>query len=304
MTDASKGFLVALGANLLWGLFPLYWALMADIPPLEVFAHRTFWSLAIFAIYLALQGRLPALWQVFRDPAARWRIIAAAFAISGNWFLFIYAVQIGAVMEASIGYYIFPLLAVTLGFVVFREGLTALQWCAVALATCAVLILTVGLGVAPYLSLALASCFAFYGAFKRGVTAGPVLSVTAEVTIVGPLSLIWLLGVHGLGWTDFTGREGGYFGRDWGTSLLLISSGLVTAVPLMMFSYAAKRIRYATIGLIQYVNPTIQFVLAVLVFGQVVTVWHMIALPMIWVGLVVYSGSSLHQDRMARRAAA
>ncbi|WP_121632664.1 EamA family transporter RarD [Tropicibacter alexandrii] len=303
MTDASKGFLVALGANLLWGLFPLYWALLSEVPPLEVFAHRTFWSLAIFAVYLGLQGRLPELWRIFQNPAARWRIIAAAFAISGNWFLFIYAVQVGAVMEASIGYYIFPLLAVKLGFVVFRETLTPLQWGAVVLAASAVLLLTVGLGVAPYLSLALAMCFALYGAFKRGVTAGPVLSVTAEVAIVGPLSLVWLLGVHWLGWTDFTGRPGGFFGQDWGTSLLLVAGGLVTAVPLMMFSYAAKRIRYATIGLIQYVNPTIQFTLAVLVFGQVVTLWHMIALPMIWIGLVLYSASSLHQDRLARRVA-
>lgn len=304
MNEPIKGLLAVLAANLLWGLFPLYWRLLDHVPPLEVFAHRTFWSLFIFAGVLALQGRLGQLRDVFADRATRWRIIGAALAISGNWFFFIYAVQIGKVMEASIGYYIFPLMAVTLGFALFRERLAPLQWLAVAFAACAVVVLTLGLGVTPWLSLALAAFFAIYGAFKRGVTAGPILSVTAEVAVVGPLSLIWLLGVHFLGWTDFTGRPGGVFGQDWATSLILISGGLVTAVPLMMFSYAARRVSYSTIGVLQYVNPTIQFVVAVWAFGQVVTQAHMIALPMIWFGLILYTASSIHKDRKARRIAA
>lgn len=302
MSETHKGLLAVLIANLSWGMFPLFWMLLNHVPPIEVFAHRTFWSLFTFAIFLALQGRLAQLWTLFADPAMRWRSVAAAFAISGNWSLFIYAVQVDAVLEASIGYFVFPLLAVCLGFFLFGERLSVAQWLAVGLAAAAVLILSVGLGVTPWLSLALALCFALYGVFKRGISAGPILSVTAEVAVVGPLSLIWLLGVHMLGWTDFTGRPGAVFGQDAVTTALFILSGVVTAVPLMLFSYAARRISYSTIGLMQYVNPSLQFLLAVLFFGQAITVYHAIALPMIWVGLTIYSVSSVLTAR--RRASA
>ena len=303
MSEPQKGLVAVLAANLLWGLFPLYWLQLDHVPPVEVLAHRTFWSMFIFVCWMAIRGRLHELWSVLATSRSRWRIIGAATAITGNWFFFIYAVQTGAVMEASIGYYIFPLMAVSVGFLLFRERLSPPQWFAVALASVAVLTLTVGLGVVPWLSLILASCFTFYGAFKRGVTAGPILSVTAEVSIVGPLSLIWILGVHMLGWTDFTGREGGFFGQDLTTTVLFVLSGFVTAVPLMLFSYAARRITYSTIGLMQYTNPTIQFVLAVWYFGQAVTIFHMIALPLIWIGLAIYSISTIRLDRERRRAA-
>jgi chloramphenicol-sensitive protein RarD len=204
-------------------------------------------------------------------------------------------------MDASIGYYIFPLLAVSVGFILFGERLTGPQWSAVALALIAVLTLTIGLGAAPWLSISLAGFFAIYGAFKRGVRAGPILSVTAEVAIVGPLSLIWILGVHLAGWTDFTGRSGGFFGHDPFATALFIFSGFVTAVPLMLFSYAARRIKYSTIGLLQYINPTIQFLLAVWYFGQQVTPYHAIALPLIWVGLTIYSVSALRHDNASRK---
>jgi len=262
---------------------------LSHIPPMEVLAHRTLWSLVIFAGILALQGRLAEL------PAAlstrrRFLLVALSTAmISVNWFLFIYAVGVGRTVEASLGYYIYPLVAVAIGAVVLREGLGALQAVAVALAAGAVLILTVGLGAPPWISLTLATTFGVYGLLKRWVTAGPVVSVTSEVLLFLPLALgylIWLAAEGGLNLSP-------------GDMALFVASGPMTAVPLILFSYAAKRVRMATVGLIQYLNPSLQFAVAVLILNEVITVWHMIAFPVIWAALTLYSVATLSGSRRA-----
>jgi chloramphenicol-sensitive protein RarD len=203
--------------------------------------------------------------------------------ISVNWFLFIFAVGVGRTVEASLGYYIFPLVAVAIGAIVLRERLGSGQRIAVAMAAAAVLILTAGLGAAPWISLVLATTFGIYGLLKRWVAAGPVVSVTAEVLLFLPLAagfLFWLGTTRGL---DYTASD----------MVLFVLAGPMTAVPLMLFSYAAKRAAMATVGLIQYLNPTLQFLCAVLILDEVVTVWHMIAFPVIWAALAVYSWATL-----------
>jgi len=287
--DSTKGVLAMAAACTIWGLSPLFYALLSHIPPMEVLAHRTLWSLVIFAGILALQGRLAEL------PAAlstrrRFLLVALSTAmISVNWFLFIYAVGVGRTVEASLGYYIYPLVAVAIGAVVLREGLGALQAVAVALAAGAVLILTVGLGAPPWISLTLATTFGVYGLLKRWVTAGPVVSVTSEVLLFLPLALgylIWLAAEGGLNLSP-------------GDMALFVASGPMTAVPLILFSYAAKRVRMATVGLIQYLNPSLQFAVAVLILNEVITVWHMIAFPVIWAALTLYSVATLSGSRRA-----
>lgn len=289
MGDSTKGVLAMAAACTIWGLSPLFYALLSHIPPMEVLAHRTLWSLVIFAGILALQGRLAEL------PAAlstrrRFLLVALSTAmISVNWFLFIYAVGVGRTVEASLGYYIYPLVAVAIGAVVLREGLGALQAVAVALAAGAVLILTVGLGAPPWISLTLATTFGVYGLLKRWVTAGPVVSVTSEVLLFLPLALgylIWLAAEGGLNLSP-------------GDMALFVASGPMTAVPLILFSYAAKRVRMATVGLIQYLNPSLQFAVAVLILNEVITVWHMIAFPVIWAALTLYSVATLSGSRRA-----
>ncbi|KPQ14610.1 MAG: chloramphenicol-sensitive protein RarD [Rhodobacteraceae bacterium HLUCCO18] len=289
MGDSTKGVLAMAAACTIWGLSPLFYALLSHIPPMEVLAHRTLWSLVIFAGILALQGRLAEL------PAAlstrrRFLLVALSTAmISVNWFLFIYAVGVGRTVEASLGYYIYPLVAVAIGAVVLREGLGALQAVAVALAAGAVLILTVGLGAPPWISLTLATTFGVYGLLKRWVTAGPVVSVTSEVLLFLPLALgylIWLASEGGLNLSP-------------GDMALFVASGPMTAVPLILFSYAAKRVRMATVGLIQYLNPSLQFAVAVLILNEVITVWHMIAFPVIWAALTLYSVATLRGPRRA-----
>lgn len=294
MTPAARGVAALLLACVLWGLSPLYWALLKHVPPGELLAHRTLWSFVWFAALLALQGRAGVALSLVRGPA-RWRVALAAGCISLNWFFLIAAVQWGMVTEASLGYYIFPLLAVLVGVVTFGERLGPVPAAAVALAAAGVGVLTVGLGTAPWLALILAGSFAIYGAVKKRLDAGPVVSVTAEVTLLVPVALAGLAVLHIWG--------GGAFGADIATTLLLIAGGPVTALPLMLFSYASRRVSMATLGLGQYVNPTLQFLVATLIFAEPFTRWHAAAFALIWAAVALYSAAVLRQERTARSRA-
>lgn len=289
MTDPVKGAIAMALACTIWGLSPLFYAMLSHVPPLEILAQRTLWSLVIFAGVLAVQRRLSALPAALSTPRQFLLVAMSAAMISVNWFLFIYAVGVGRTVEASLGYYIYPLVAVAIGAVVLREGLGRMQGVAVALAGVAVLVLTVGLGTPPWISLTLATTFGVYGLLKRWVAAGPVVSVTSEVLLFLPLAagyLLWVAHDRGLAVSP----------RD---MALFVASGPMTAVPLMLFSYAAKRVRMATVGLIQYLNPSLQFAVAVLILNEVVTAWHMIAFPLIWVALTLYSAATLRGPRRA-----
>ncbi|TMV06352.1 EamA family transporter RarD [Ruegeria sediminis] len=294
MTQAFRGILAMVGACTIWGLSPLYYKLLAHVPPPEVLSHRTLWSVILFAGVLAVQGRLSEIGTAFRGRRQVGVIALAAAMISVNWFVFILSVQIGRTTEASLGYYIFPLMTVFVGWLWFGERLGIAQWGAVALALAAVLVLTVGLGVTPWISLILATSFAVYGALKKGLALGPVVSVTCEILIYLPFWLVLLAWYHGNGQ--------GHFGTGWQTSLLLVLSGPLTAVPLILFSYAARRVRLSTVGVLQYINPTLQFFCAVLAFGEPFTLWHQIAFALIWSAVAIFSFAALSQDRAARRA--
>ncbi|MFT5869441.1 MAG: chloramphenicol-sensitive protein RarD [Paracoccaceae bacterium] len=279
MTDAYKGILAMIGCCTVWGLSPIFYKLLIDVPPLELLSHRLFWSVLVFAIVLAMQRRLREIPVALNSPRKVILVFGAAAMIAVNWTLFIFSVQVGRVVEAALGYYIFPLVAVCIGYVALGERLGWSQALAVVLATIAVTVLTLGLGAPPWISLALAVTFGIYGLLKRWVAAGPVVSVATEALVVSPLCILYLF---------LLGSEG-IFGRDLGLSALLILSGPLTAVPLALFSYAAKRASMATIGLVQYVNPSLQFFCAVLLFGEPMTVWHAIAFPIIWIALALYS---------------
>lgn len=294
MSEAAKGVAAMVLACTVWGLSALLYKAIAHVPPLEVLAHRTLWSLVFFLVVLSIQGRLALLPGLIGSRAA-WLVALAALLVSANWFGYIWSVQNGRVMEASLGYYIFPLVAVAIGRVMFGEGLSGLQWLAVGLAALAVVVLTAGLGAAPWIALYLAVTFGFYGLLKRRIEAGPVVSVAGEVALLAPVAAGVLWAVHAGHW-----GSGGAFGRTWADSLLLAVSGIATGGPLMLFSYAMKRVRMATVGLVQYLNPTLQFALAATLFAEPVTLWHMIAFPMIWTALALYSFSVIRQERKRR----
>jgi chloramphenicol-sensitive protein RarD len=295
MTENSKGVAAMLGACLIWGLSPLYYKLLAHVPPLEVLAHRTLWSCLFFAAVLLGQRRLGLLRLALSRRRDAVVVGIAALMISTNWFFFISAIQTGRAVQASLGYYTFPLASVLFGALFFRERLGRAQGWAVALACVAVIVLTAGLGVAPWIALVLATSFGLYGVVKKYLRVGPVVSVTAEVLLLSPVALVVLGRVHGAG--------AGHFAASAADSALLAVSGPLTATPLILFSYAARRLRLATVGLLQYLNPTLQFLVATLVFRELVSLWHAIAFALIWTALAIYSAATWRQDRAARKLA-
>lgn len=303
MSESAKGIWAMVFACTVWGLSPIFYRALADVPPLEVLCHRSIWSVIIFAAVLALQGRLAEIGGLLRARRSFLLLAVAGVIISVNWFLFIYATQVDLVTESSLGYYIFPLVAVLFGYLFFGERLSRLQLAAVGLATLAVAILAVRLGALPWISLALAITFAAYAAIKKTIAAGPVLSVTGEILIVLPLALIWIWGAHSADWSALGAQPPGAFGTDPVTTVLLVASGAMTAGPLMLLSYATRRIALATAGVVQYLNPTLQFFCAMVLFSEPLTPAHALAFPLIWVALALYSVDSLAQERAARKRA-
>ena len=293
MSETVKGILALLIVCVVWGLSPIFYGWLAHVPAGEVLAHRTLWSVVFFALFLGAQGRLGALRAAVTGPQMR-RLLLAALLISVNWGMFIWSVQGGHVVESSLGYYIFPLVTVALGITVLGERVGRAQIVALSLAGVAVLVLTLGLRAAPWISLVIAFSFGFYGLVKKRVETGPVLSVAAEVVLLAPVAAAWLVWVHG------EAAQGGFFGRDWRTSLLLIASGVITAVPLILFAYGARRVSMTSAGLLFYLNPTLQFLVAVLWFGQVITGWHVVAFGLIWVALAIYTAAAWRGRRRIR----
>ena len=293
MNETRAGVLAMVTACIIWGLSPLYYKLLAHIPPIEVLAHRTFWSAVIFTGILMMQGRFGLL----RKALGTWRsfatVAAAALAISTNWFVFIWSIGSGHATEASLGYFLFPLVAVLIGRLIFGESMVGLQGVAILIAAAAVAVLTYGLGVAPWIALILAFSFGMYGLVKKHLEVGPVVSVTGEVVVLAPVALVVF-------WLRYRAGEAA-FGADMGDTALLVFSGALTATPLILFSFAAKRVALATVGLIQYLNPTLQFFCAVLVFGEPFGLWHGIAFPMIWTALALYSLAAWRQEKARLR---
>jgi chloramphenicol-sensitive protein RarD len=304
MTEQLKGVLAIVGACTIWGMSGIYYKALAHVPPLEVLAHRTLWSAVFLGAVLLLQGRAAEVARI-AGAGRVWAVLSlSALFISVNWFGFIFAIQSGQALEASLGYYIFPLVAAALGVAVLGERLTRLQGAAIGLAALAVALLTWGLGAAPWLALLLAGTFGGYGLVKSRLALGPVISVCFEAAMLTPLALVWLWGLGAGHWNDIGGREGVAFLAAPGTTALLVLSGpLMTGGPLVLFSYAARRVAYATLGMVQYLNPTLQFTVAVALFGEPFTPWHGLAFPMIWTGLALYSLEIWRRERAARRLA-
>ena len=291
MNRTAQGILAILAACVIWGLSPLYYNLLTMVPPLELLAQRTLWSFLFFALVLGLQGRFSELIHALGNRGHVITLFAAACAIAVNWYFFIYSVQINRVSEASLGYFIFPLVAVVFGLIVFKEKLSALQWVAVALAVFAVLILTYGLGVAPWLALVLSLSFGTYSVLKKRLDLSPVISVTLEVMLLLPLTVPYLLIQN---WPIQDSPD------SWQIWFLLMGSGPLTATPLILFSYATRRISMSTVGIMQYINPSIQFLVALLIFAEPMTDWHFGAFSIIWVAVVIYSWSGFSARNAAK----
>ena len=285
MTEPRKGAIAMVLASIIWGLSAIYYKQLSDTPPLEVLCHRTLWSVIVFIFILRLQDRLQDLKLVFLNKKLILGLFWAAAMISINWFFFIWSVHNDRATEASFGYYIFPLVAVLFGLIFFKEQLSLMKWCSVFLAIFAVTTLAISQNILPFVALVLSVTFGIYGALKKQINLGPVLSVTTEVILLLPLAITFLLYWHSSGF--------GSFGKDIETTSLLIFSGPMTAVPLMLFSYAARRVQMTSLGIIQYLNPSLQFLVAVFIFAEPFGVSQGIAFGLIWLALFIYTLASL-----------
>jgi chloramphenicol-sensitive protein RarD len=273
---------VALGAAsyVLWGLFPVYWPLLDPAAPVEVLAHRVLWTLVLMAAVLSvLRG-----WAALRALSARgWAMVAAAaLLIAVNWGLFIYAVSVGHVVEVALGYYIGPLVSVLLGVFVLRERLRTVQWVAVGIATVAVLVIAVGDGRVPWLGLGLAVSFATYGLIKKTVPLPATASLTAEGVVLAPLAVAYLVALQVAGTGTLTGHGAGHVA-------LLLSAGPVTAVPLLLYGAAARRIPLSLLGTLQYLAPTMQFLIGVVVFSEAMPAERWVGFGLVWLALVLFT---------------
>jgi chloramphenicol-sensitive protein RarD len=292
--DTLPGFLYALAAYLLWGFLPLYLKAMAHIPPIEVIAHRILWSVPIALGVLIWTGRTGDLMRALRTPRMLAMAALTAGLISVNWGIYVWAIGAGHALDAALGYYINPLFSIFLGAVFLREKLSTAQWVAIALAGVAVAVLTVDTGRLPVVSVSLMLSWGFYALAKKRLPIGPNQGFTLEVLLLTPPALAYLawLSAHGVN----------HFGQGvpfdtW----ILVGCGAVTAVPLMLYANGAKGLRLSTIAIMQYIAPTMIFLTAVFVFGEPFGRARMIAFPLIWLALVVYTGSMLAQSQSARR---
>ena len=286
-----------LGAYALWGVFPLYFPLLEPAGGLEIVAHRVVWSLLFVGLLLTVRRGWSQVRSVVTDRRALLVLAVAAVLIAVNWLVYVYAVNSGHVVEASLGYFINPLVSVLFGVVFFRERLRRLQWAAVAIAVVAVVVLTVDYGHPPWISLALAVSFGLYGLMKKlvRVEAAPGLFVETALVFLPALVVIAVLEARG---SAAFGHEGA------GNAVLLALSGVATAVPLLLFAAAARRVPLSTVGLLQYVTPLIQLAIGVFVYHEPMPPARLVGFAVVWLALAVFTADMLRNAHSNRRAAA
>ncbi len=284
--EDRSGLLATLTAFGIWGVLPLYLRPLGEVPALQITAHRIVESCLLVFAWLAFKGQLGAVRSALADPVSRRRLIASTLMISVNWIVYVWAVGNGHVVDASLGYFINPLVSVLMGVALLSERLNRTQWVAVALAACGVAYLTYATGRVPWISLVLALTFGTYGLIRKVVAVESVPGLAVETLFLLPFSLGWLI------WCERQGT--GAFGHQGpATDALLIGSGIVTALPLTLFAYGARRIRLSTVGLLQYVGPTLQFLCGVLVFREAFPPTRLIGFVIIWAALAIYMADSL-----------
>ncbi|MFV9504061.1 MAG: EamA family transporter RarD [Oscillochloridaceae bacterium umkhey_bin13] len=291
----NRGVLYAAGAYTAWGLLPIFWKALAHVPALEILANRVVWALVVAMVLGGLRGR----WGWLAGALRNWRVLATfaltAALLAFNWGLYIWAVNDGHVVETSLGYFINPLVNVLLGVLVLRERLRPAQGVAIMVALSGVLYLTFSYGNPPWIALALASSFGLYGLLRKTASLASLEGFTLETMVMFLPALAFLI------FTEINGG-GALFHADLGTNLLLMASGLITAVPLLLFAAGARLVTLTTMGLMQYIAPTLQFLLGVLVYGEDLTPQRLFGFGLVWLALAIYSLESAIRGGRAARA--
>ena len=282
--DTPRGFAFALAAYSIWGFLPFFMKALGHIPPPEVIAHRVVWSVPIAAFVLALRGELTGLWPLLRQPKMLAMGAATAALISVNWGIYVWAIGAGHALDAALGYYINPLFSIFLGAVLLKEKLSPRQMAAIGLAAIAVALLTFEAGKLPLVALGLTVTWGFYAYLKRRLPLGANQGFMLEILIMTPFALAYMA------WIGAQGS--GHFAADSATdTVLLLACGLVTAVPLMLYANGAKGLRLSTIGILQYISPTMILIIAIVAFKEPFGTAQMLAFPMIWAALALYTSA-------------
>ncbi len=287
-----RGLWIAVAAFVIWGLMPLYWYLLREVPSLQIVLHRALWCAILVAAWLTLRRGRGWLREILAQPRLAGMLALSGTLIAGNWSLYVWAVNNGHVVEASLGYFINPLLNVVIGVAFLRERLSVAQWVAVALAACGVLWLTFNYGSFPWIALCLACSFALYGLIRKFAAVEAVQGLGVENLFVFGPALLALL------WLESQG-QGGFFSLRWGgwTDVLLVMGGALTAIPLICFAYAVRRVPLSVVGVLQYIGPTLQLLLGVFFFGEAFGVDRATGFGFIWLGLVIFAVDGVLQSR-------
>ncbi len=286
----KKGVWLGIGAYATWGLFPIYWKWLHEVPALQLLAHRIVWSFLLLAVVLLALRQ----WRAFRAEALHRRTLSiyfiAGLLLSVNWGTYVWAVNAGYIVETSLGYFINPLLSVLLGVIIFHERLRPAQWIAVGLAAAGVTYLTLVYGSPPWIALTLAFSFGLYGLVKKMAPLGALHGLTLETAILFVPMLLYLILAEVKG-------QGAFLHTDAVSTLLIIGAGLVTVVPLLMFASAVRSIPLSLVGILQYIAPTLQFLIGVLIFKEPFTPTQLIGFGLVWLALIIFTAESFWTRR-------
>lgn len=293
-SSAKAGALAAGFCYFLWGLVPLYWKQLAAINPVELIAHRHLWSLAFVALVIAARGGFREVRAALGTAHGLCRNLASAVLLTANWLVYVWGVNTGHVIETSLGYFLVPLVNVAAGRLILHEHLRRLQWLAIALAAAGVTLMIFQVGRPPWIALVIAGTWGGYGLLRKQSPLGSLAGLTVETLLLAPLAVAFLL------WQHHTGA--GALGRvSVGQHALVLSSGVITAVPLLLFAYGARRIRLSTLGLLQYVAPTVQLVIGIAVYHEGFSHQRAMTFLFIWAGLALYTADNLWAQRKILR---
>ena len=290
---ARAGLIYGLAAYGLWGIMPLYFKLLKAVPSVDIVAHRIVWSLGVLAIFATFGGAWDQVRAAARKPRMLAMLFLTALLIGTNWLLYVYAINSGHILAGSLGYYLNPLANILLGRFILKERLNRLQWTAVAIAAVGIAVLAAGALGTLWISLTLCFSFATYGLLRKIIHVESLAGLTIETMVLAPIALGWLL---------MGGAEGRpMFGVDGTETSLLMAAGIVSTVPLLCFTAAARRLAYSTVGILQFIAPTLQFLLAVAIYHEPFTRAHAIAFGCIWTALALYLGAMVRDRRASQR---
>ena len=294
MSSMNAGTLYAISAYLLWGLLPLYWKLLKDVPASEILSHRIVWSFMLTVFLIALQRNRNWLTLLLKNNSTLRYFIGSAIIIGLNWFTYIWAVNHGFIVEASLGYFINPLISVILGVMILKEKLRSFQWFAISIAAAGVMYLTFKYGSFPWISFVLAFSFGFYGLLRKTAALNSLQGLTVEMSFLFLPALIFLVLKEANG-------NAAFLHANWPQNILLVLTGIVTTLPLLLFAAGARLIRLSKLGILQYIAPTLQFLIGVFIFHEQFPSSRFIGFVIIWIALAIYTGEGIYAFQRRRR---